>query len=69
MRGRAQAEAVARWPNRVEVLGNVVGLIVGPAGRLISQIAGPGCGIMGVIQALIERLEGEAAAGEPAAEA
>lgn len=61
--GKKGVEELSKFPTREEAIGRVVTLIVSPAGKLVSQLQGPGAGIAGLIKAIEEKLEkGEAIA-------
>lgn len=61
--GKAGVEALSKYPTREEAIGKVVTLVLSPAGKLVSQIKGPGSRIVGVLKTIEERLEkGEAIA-------
>ena len=46
----AEAADLSKMPNLKELKGGLVALFMGPAGRLISQIKGPGGKIAGIIE-------------------
>lgn len=50
------AEQVAKWPNRVEILGEIVGKAMGPGGRLAGQVGAPASNILGAIRSLEDKL-------------
>ena len=59
-----QVEEVSKWPSRHEVLGQVVGQIIGPGAALAGLLAGAGSHVAGQIAQLAEKeeaREGEAA--------
>ena len=62
----AAAEQVAKWPNRVEILGEIVGKAMGPGGRLAGQIGAPASNILGAIRSLEDKLADAAEAETPA---
>jgi len=55
------AEALAKMPSRLELLGAVVMLSNTPGANVAGAIAGPGGVIAGCIKSLVEKLEKEAA--------
>lgn len=63
----SRAEGLAKMPGRAEVLGQLVGQILGPGRRLASQVLAGGGKIAGAVKAYIERLEKEGNTSEPSA--
>lgn len=61
----AEVEKVSKWPSREEQLSILVGQIVGPGGRLASQLTSVGGALASQIKEFIEKQGG----GETAAEA
>lgn len=50
----ADVEALSKLPNRQELLGMVIGRLLGPGGRLAGMLVGPGGRIAGQIKAKAE---------------
>lgn len=48
---------LAKMPNRRELQGRIVQMALGPAGRMVGAMVGPGCVIAGCIKTLIEKKE------------
>lgn len=48
---------VAKMPGRLELIGTIVSIAMGPAGNLVSVIKGPASTIAGQLKALEEKLE------------
>jgi large subunit ribosomal protein L10 len=68
-----QIHEVSKWPSREEVLGMLVGQILGPGARLASQLTSAGAGVAGQIKELAGKEESKdegplAALAAPAAE-
>ncbi len=62
-KGKAGITELSKLPTRDEAIGQVVALTVGPAKKLLAQIAGPGITVAGVVKAIETKLEkGEAIA-------
>lgn len=55
--GKAGVEELSKFPTKDEAIGQVVGLVVGPAKKLVAQVKGPGAGVAGLIKAIEEKLE------------
>jgi large subunit ribosomal protein L10 len=53
----AEVKVLAKSKTKPQLLGDVVGLALGPGGRLAAQFKGPGSRIAGAIKALVEKLE------------
>lgn len=51
------AAELAKMPNRRELQGRVVQTVLGPAGRTVGAVLGPGCVIAGCLKQLIEKKE------------
>lgn len=61
--GKAGVTALSKFPTRAEALGQTVTLILSPARKLMSQVAGPGGKVMGIVKTIADKLEkGEAIA-------
>ncbi len=65
----AQVVEVSKWPTREEVLGMLVGQILGPGGRLASQLTAIGGALASQIEESGKTKEPAPEAGEPAPEA
>lgn len=48
----AETEALSKMPSRLELIAQVVGMALGPAGRLIAQIKSPAGRIVGAVEKL-----------------
>lgn len=53
----SKIEEVSKMPGRLELLGQVVSMILGPGSQLVALFKGPGATIAGQIKALEEKLE------------
>lgn len=53
----SELDNVAKMPGRVELLGQIVSLALGPGATLVALVKGPGSTIAGQIKALEEKLE------------
>jgi large subunit ribosomal protein L10 len=60
-----EVKSLSKSKSKPELLGEVVGLALGPGGRIAAALKGPGGRVAGAIKALMEKLEKAAA---PAAE-
>lgn len=60
--GAAVAVTVYKMPSKRDVQASIVGLALGPGGKLVSAITTPGSKIAGAIKAIIEKQEKEGAA-------
>lgn len=61
--GKAGVEELSRFPTRVEAIGDLMTLIVGPGRKLAAQIKGPGSTVAGLVKSIESKLEkGEAIA-------
>jgi len=65
----AQVDQVAKWPSRDEQLSLLIGQILGPGGRLASQLTSAGGAVASQIAQLGEEKEGEKQEGEKQEEA
>lgn len=62
-KGKSGVEELSKYPTKDEAIGQVVGLVIGPAKKLVAQVKGPGAGVAGIIKAIETKLEkGEAIA-------
>ena len=62
-KGKEGVKELSAFPTREEALGQTVTLILAPAGKLVSQMKGPGSKIASIIKTIEEKLEkGEAIA-------
>ena len=62
-KGKAGVEELSKFPTRSEAIANDITLILSPARKLASSIAGPGAGVAGLVKAIESKLEkGEAIA-------
>jgi large subunit ribosomal protein L10 len=62
-KGKKGVEELSRFPTRIEAQGLAVGILLGPAKKLLAQVKGPGGKLAGIIKAIEEKLEkGEAIA-------
>lgn len=57
----ADVDSLSKSPSREELIGQIVGLILSPGGRLASAILGPGGKISGQVKKLADKEEGDAA--------
>ena len=60
-----QVHEISRWPTREEVLGMLVGQILGPGARLASQLTSVGGAVAGQIKELAGKEEAKEEASEP----
>lgn len=61
--GEKGLKELSKYPTREEALGQTVGLLLGPAKKLVAQVKGPGSNLAGIIKAIEVKLEkGEAIA-------
>ncbi len=67
--GPDQIEDITKLPSREVLIGQVLGLLLGPAQQVLSQLSSPSSTLIGQFEDFIKKQEGEAAAGEPAADA
>jgi len=59
--GKAGVTALSKFPTREEAIAEVVQLVLTPGSNLVSTVTGPGAGVVGVVQTIIDKLEkGEA---------
>jgi len=63
--GPEQVEDITRLPSREVLIGQVIGLLLGPARSALSLVSSPASKLVGQLEALVERQQGET--GEPAA--
>lgn len=63
-----QVEQLSKSPGRLELIGQIVGLILSPGAQLAAAIAGPGGKIVGQVKSLAEKAEEAEAAPAAAAE-
>ena len=61
-----QVQKLAAMPNRSELLAQIAGLIINPAGRIVSALTSVGGRIAGSIKTLTEKLSQQAPPPEPA---
>ncbi len=59
-----QVKEISKWPSRQELLAQLAGRLLGPAGTLMSALAGPGSTLAGQLKQLAEGEKGEAPAAE-----
>jgi len=64
---QVSAEQARAMPTRQEIIGELVGMIIGPAGTLAAMLTGPASQIASQIQSIAEKKEGEEAEPAPAA--
>jgi len=57
-----QVREISKWPSRQELLAQLAGRLLGPAGSLMAAIAGPGSTLAGQLKQLAEPEQGEAQA-------
>jgi large subunit ribosomal protein L10 len=55
--GEAGVKALSKFPTRDEALAEVVQVVLSPGANLVATVAGPGDQLMGVVAAMIEKLE------------
>jgi large subunit ribosomal protein L10 len=60
----AQVEDITKLPSREVLIGQVIGLLLGPARQALSLVSNPASTLVGQLEALAKRQEGTA--GEPA---
>ncbi|MBL9084780.1 MAG: 50S ribosomal protein L10 [Planctomycetales bacterium] len=63
-----EVKDVSKWPSREEVLGKIVGQILGPGAQLAALLLGPGGQLAGQLKTKSEGAEGDAEAAPAAAE-
>lgn len=64
----AEVKDVSKWPSREEMLGKIVGQILGPGANLAALLLGPGSQIAGQLKTITEKEEAsEAPEASPAA--
>ena len=61
-----EVKDVSKWPSREEVLGKIVGQILGPGAQLAALLLGPGGKLAGQLKTKSEGAEGDAAEAAPA---
>lgn len=57
-----QVREISKWPSRQELLAQLAGRLLGPAGSLMAALAGPGSALAGQLKQLAERDKGDAPA-------
>lgn len=62
--GAAEVKDVSKWPSREEVLGKIVGQILGPGAKLAAILLGPGGQIAGQLKSIAEKEGAEESAPE-----
>jgi large subunit ribosomal protein L10 len=63
--GANQVEDITKLPSREALIGQVLSLLLGPARTALSLLSSPSSTLVGQLEALVERQQGEA--GEEAA--
>jgi large subunit ribosomal protein L10 len=66
--GPEQVEDITKLPSREVLIGQVLGLLLGPAQQTLAMLSSPGSTLIGQLEALAKRAE-EAGGAAPAAEA
>ena len=61
--GPNQVEDITKLPSREVLIGQVIGLLLGPARSALSLLTSPASTLVGQLEALVERQQGEAGAG------
>jgi large subunit ribosomal protein L10 len=61
--GPNQVEDITKLPSREVLIGQVIGLLLGPARMTLSLLTSPASTLVGQLEALVERQQGEAGAG------
>jgi large subunit ribosomal protein L10 len=56
-KGDKGVKELSKFPTRIEAQGEIVGLLLGPAKKLVAQIKGPGSNIAGLVKAIETKLE------------
>jgi large subunit ribosomal protein L10 len=67
--GPNQVEEITKLPSREVLIGQVIGLLLGPARLALSLVSSPSSTLIGQLEALAERQQGEAGGGEEPAPA
>ena len=62
--GAAEVKDVSKWPSREEVLGKIVGQILGPGAQLAAILLGPGGQIAGQLKSIADKEGAEESAPE-----
>jgi large subunit ribosomal protein L10 len=61
--GPNQVEDITKLPSREVLIGQVIGLLLGPARMTLSLLTSPASTVVGQLEALVERQQGAAGAG------
>ena len=61
--GPNQVEDITKLPSREVLIGQVIGLLLGPARMTLSLLSSPASTVVGQLEALVERQQGAAGAG------
>ena len=65
--GPDQVEEIAKLPNREVLIGQVLGLLLGPAQQVLSMVSSPASTLIGQLEAFVKKQEGEDGGGDAAA--
>jgi large subunit ribosomal protein L10 len=57
--GPEQVEDITKLPSREVLIGQVIGLLLGPARSTLSLVSSPGSTVVGQLEALVKRQQGE----------
>jgi large subunit ribosomal protein L10 len=63
--GPEQVEDITKLPSREALIGQVLALLLGPARQTLALLSSPSSTLLGQLQALVKRPEGETAKAEP----
>jgi large subunit ribosomal protein L10 len=55
--GPGDVDKLSKYPTREEALGQVVQVVLGPAGQLVGAVTGPGGAIASILQTIADKLE------------
>jgi large subunit ribosomal protein L10 len=61
--GPEQVEDITKLPSREVLIGQVIGLLIGPAREVLSLLASPTSTLVGQLEAFVEKRQGEASSG------
>jgi large subunit ribosomal protein L10 len=65
--GPDQVEEITKLPSREVLIGQVLGLLLGPAQQVLSMLSSPASTLIGQLEAFVEKQEGEGGGDDAAA--